>query len=286
LGQIFLIAHKQFCQTKKYAMTSHTYIGYREGDHKTPYAHFFDENMKSIPLYAVEALKNSPFQKGSIPPLSNILTLEKEGYCDIENGYTLEADASLRIAILTEMPNVSPKMWDWWFGWHGCMANRYKLWHPKAHQDAVWKDGQSHEGYIGRTSMIEEYIGKKLEKANIRFIDPTELGFDPQMINDKNKVVFICARLGYTQFPLDFGWLVHQIRAVEGGSEMRSRFWVGGEHIRIRANGFLPKILSKFLQKINRLPQQQAIDLLTHCAEEMNHLALFLPKIYDEFGKK
>ncbi|NJN35549.1 MAG: hypothetical protein HC817_16120, partial [Saprospiraceae bacterium] len=113
-----------------------TYIGYQENDHKTPYAGYFEENMKPIPPHVVQALRLSPFRAASLHPLSHIAVLQNEGNLEVENGYTLEEDGSIRIAILTEMPNVTPAMWDWWFGWHGCMANRYKLWHPKSHKDA------------------------------------------------------------------------------------------------------------------------------------------------------
>jgi hypothetical protein len=140
--------------------------------------------------------------------------------------------------------------------------------------------------YIGRTSLIEEFIGNKLEKASIRFISPTELGFYENEVADKSKVVYICARTGYIQYPIDFGWLVHQIRATENGSEMRSRFWMGGEHIAFRTENKIGKFGSKILQKIVKLPEQQAIDLMRHCSEEMNHLAKFLPELYYQIATK
>ena len=62
------------------------------------------------------------------------------GYADVECGYTLEADGSARLAILTPMPQVTPLMWHWWFGWHGDQDNKYKLWHPPAHVSTVWAD--------------------------------------------------------------------------------------------------------------------------------------------------
>ena len=68
-----------------------------------------------------------------------------------------------------------------------------------------------------------------------------------------------------------------------GGAEMRSRFWMGGRHIQLRVAGNAPRLLANGLQKVARLPVQQAKDLLTHGAEEMNHLAQFLPEIYAEF---
>ncbi|HRH43956.1 MAG TPA: hypothetical protein PKY82_20155 [Pyrinomonadaceae bacterium] len=259
------------------------YMGYKEEDYKTPYAKYFIENMFPIQPHVLEGLEKSPFPAGRLPPVREAKLLANDEYAEIETGYSLENDGSMRIAILTKMPRVTPQMWDWWFGWHGCRDNRYKLWHPKAHKSAQWQDGKDDEAYIGRTSIIQEYIGKSLELASISFVSPLTLGFSPRNIENKDKNVFICARVGYTKLPIDFGWLLHQIRATEDGAEMRSRFWFGGEHIKVRLQGKIPQAVSVFLQKVVPLPEQRAKDLLLHCAEEMNHLAQFLPEIYQEF---
>ena len=37
------------------------------------------------------------------------------------------------VTCITEMPQVTPKMIDWWFGWHMPETERYKLWHPRDH---------------------------------------------------------------------------------------------------------------------------------------------------------
>lgn len=259
-------------------------IGYSKEDWATSYAKFFTEGIAPIPESVLGALSTSPYSSEALLPVAQASYLLQPGYAAVETGYCLLPDGSARVAILTQMPEVIPVMWDWWFGWHGCQDNRYKLWHPLAHRSAKWKDGRSDLAYIGRTSMIEEYIGKNMEKASIRFVDPSELGFKSTQILDKSKVVVICARVGYTHYPLDFGWLAHQIRATESGSEMRSRFWMGGEHIQIRAKGILPRLLSKVLQKIRPISNQQAGEILQHCSEEMNHLAAFLPQLYAEMA--
>jgi DAPG hydrolase PhiG domain len=286
-----IFVKQYYLKSLKTKMMQPKYVGYRPEDRETPYAKYYSETIAPLSMPVEKALAESPFRAGSLPPLSKITDLCAVGYADLEEGFSFETDGSIHVAALTPMPNVSPKMWDWWFGWHGSLDNRYKLWHPKAHLSAAWQDGDGDTGqYIGRTSMIEEFIGNKLEKANIQFISPTELGFPQSVLQDKDKVVFICARIGDTQLPIDFGWLVHQVRATTDGTsrdsregaEMRSRFFLGGPHIQIRLRGWLPKQLSKLLQKVVRLPKKQARDLLMHCAEEMNHLAAFLPQIYAE----
>lgn len=255
------------------------YLGYRDEDRPTRYARFFDEAIAALPAHVLHELALLPRPAGMLPPLSEAKNLLRNGYADLETAYTLEPDGSGRVAVLTPMPGVTPAMWDWWFGWHGSHDNRYKLWHPKAHRSATWQDGdQTREAYIGRTSLIEEYIGPSLQKASIRFIDPAELG----LVSSPDSV-FICARAGLTEVPLDVGWLVHQVRRTEGGAEMRSRFWMGGEHIHLKMNGLVSDFVSSLIQRYRRISVSEVKNLFVHCAEEMNHAATFLPQLYTEF---
>lgn len=257
------------------------YVGYRDADQETPYARFYDEQILPLPPL-IQALVNEA--RSATEPsftLTDAPLLQQPGYLPLENGYLFLPDDSCTVAVRTEMPRVTPAMWDWWFGWHGSHDNRYKLWHPKAHISAVWADGRDDlSGYIGRTSLIQEYIGKSLEKASIRFVDPTELGFSAEQIADKNQVVYICARTGFSHLPVDFGWLVHQVRATETGAEMRSRFFMGGPHIQFRKGGAVGQMASQVAQALVKLNDEQALALLRHCSEEMSHLATFLPELY------
>ncbi|GAB4045335.1 DAPG hydrolase family protein [Spirosoma litoris] len=262
------------------------YIGYRPQDFNTRHAQYFNETILPLATHAQTALANSPFQPGALPPFSAANYLESEGYTDLENGYTKGADGSIHVAIRTHMPGVTPNMWDWWFGWHGCQNNRYKLWHPKAHVSAHWEDGRDEVSYIGRHSIIKEYIGEELQDAVIQFKSPTEFGFSTEAINNPEKAVYICARLGHPTLPVDYGYLVHQVRAVKGGSEMRSRFWLGGQYVNVRKAGVLAKLASDFLRKVRSLPKNFGPDLLKHCSEEMTHLAAFLPDLYAKFMKE
>jgi hypothetical protein len=261
------------------------YLGYTQEDCQTDYAHYYNEEIQALPVLVQNALAQSPFSAGSIPAFAEIRTMQNVGYSDVETGFTLEADGAAHVAVLTSMPRVTPQMWAWWFGWHGSKANRYKLWHPKAHVDARWEDGKDDIAYIGRHSVIEEYIGKNLEKAVIQFQQPTDLGFSPDVVQNSHEAVYICARIGHATLPIDFGWLLHHVRVVEGGSEMRSRFWMGGRYLQVRKEGMFADIVSRPLRKLQTVSEQQARDILTHCAEEMNHLAAFLPEIYSQLNQ-
>jgi hypothetical protein len=253
------------------------YTGYEAADYQMPYAKFYHDGVAPAQAHVAGALAASPVDH--LPPLGDVPNLLQAGYQPVETGYAAAPDGSLRVAVHTQMPSVLPRMWDWWFGWHGCRDNRYKIWHPLAHCSAQWQDGRDEVAYLGRTSHVVEYIGDTLARANVCFVYPATLGL-PATTDEQ---VFICGRLGYTRYPLDFGWLVHQIRRTPDGAEMRSRFWLGGPHIQIRSESGWGRGLSRLLQRTVRLPHRQAADLLQHCAEEMNNLATFLPALYSEF---
>jgi hypothetical protein len=157
-------------------------------------------------------------------------------------------------------------MWAWWFGWHGCDTRRYKLWHPRAHLSAAWKDGerdgdgtgrQGARRYVGRWSLIREYIGSTMVSGAIQFVAPSAMGLPP----DSDDAVAICARLGSGDAPVDAGWFIHHIRSTRGGAEVRP-------------------IASRILGT----SEATARNLLVHCAQEMNHLTGFLPDLYESFG--
>jgi len=66
---------------------------------------------------------------------------------------------------------------------------------------------------------------------------------------------------------------------------MRSRFWMGGPHIAVRkAPGVASLAVRPIASRVLGTPEATARNLLVHCAQEMNHLAGFLPELYEVFG--
>lgn len=266
------------------------YLGYHEGDEATPFGRFYRSEMAPLPPQVVEALALGAQAPALLGDLDSASDLCAGGYLPVENGYTIAPDGSSRVAVLTKMPGVSAEMWDWWFGWHGCDARRYKLWHPRAHLYAEWNDGpdlgrRGRERYVGRTSFVDEYIGATLAKAAIRFVPPPVLGIDEDELAPAKSRTMICARIGSSQFPVDAGWLLHDVRATEDGSEMRSRFWLGGRHIALRAGApGLGAVTTRLGGRVFRQGPTAAEALLVHCSQEMSHLASFLAELHAELS--
>ena len=251
----------------------------------SPYAHFYQPDMAPLPAHVREAIALGLQTVELLPPVASAPLLQSPGYWPVENGVTISPDGAFRIFVRTDMPGVTPAMWDWWFAWHGSHAQRYKLWHPRAHLHVAWADGRSDlHYYVGRTSQVVEYVGNQRLNLAIRFVSPASLGLDEARLRREGEVA-ICARGSMAGTPMETGWLIHHVRPVPGGSEMRSRFWLAGSNIRPRGmSGAAGALLGRVAAKFAPLTGNMAMELLVHCAQEMNHLAAILPELYASFG--
>jgi len=204
------------------------------------------------------------------------------------------------VSILTRMPGVTGGMWDWWFAWHGSDTSRYKLWHPDAHYFSAMGEDRSgnreltdRQRYIDNVSYVDEYLGEKRSPLTVRFFDPAKLGFAEAPAGGTT----IVARGGLSTMPVSFAWLIHQVRPTDDGCEMRSRFLVNDFEVlglpahsstgaagsilgNPAARGVAGKVLSRVAKQELRV---FGPNMLQHCAQEMNHLASFLPALYEEF---
>lgn len=264
------------------------YLGYTPAERaSSPYAAFFNPDLAPLPANVQEALLTGAVAHELLAPLSDAAALQAPGYQPVETGYTFTPDGGARIAVLNTMPGVTPAMWDWWFAWHGSDPQRYKLWHPRAHLHVAWADGRSDlPHYVGRTSHVVEYVGSQQYRATIRFVAPAELGLDEAKLRTQGETA-ICARIGMVVggIPAETGWLLHHIRPVAGGAEMRSRFWLGGETVRVAGlGGPLGRGIARVANALQKVQPHQVTELLVHDAQEMNHLASFLPELYARFG--
>lgn len=247
-----------------------------------PYARFWNPSMAPLSAAACAALHQGPVADDFLPPANAAQDIFFGDASPIENGFALPDDGSLRVACLTPMPGVTPSMLDWWFGWHSDSPERYKLWHPRAHVHAQWrsapKAGSSGRArYLGAVSVVDEYIGSDFIRGAIGFVPPRELGLsDPRL--DSGAMTAICARTAPVGAPIEAGRLIHQLRATESGYEMRSRFWLGGENM--RGVGPAGALATPIARRALRATEADARALFVHCAEEMAHLASFLPALH------
>ena len=264
----------------------HLHLGYSADERaQSPYAPFFRPAMAPLSESVRAALLNGAVAHELMPPLVDAGALQSGDDWTFETAYTLCPDGEARVFVHTPMPGVTPAMWDWWFSWHGDEAQKYKLWHPQAHVHVGWADGQGDLGhYVGRTSRVVEYVGSARMSLTIRFVRPRELGLDEDQLKASGEVA-ICARVALADGPVETGWLIHHLRPMAEGCEMRSRFWLGGGNVRPKAiSGPLGRLLGGLAARLAPIKPQQASDLLIHCAQEMSHLATILPQIFETFA--
>ncbi len=224
--------------------------------------------------YAAVAM---PFDMEKAHAIQDMNKLFDEGYLDMELGYCNLPDGTGVLANITQMPGVTPEMFDWWFAWHGVAPMRYKVWNPQQHYScqtrnmdkALDKSLSMKERYWDTVHDVYEDVGNGPQPVIINFRNPVDVGFDPEKMKDF-KGTIVCA--GNEKSPTI---MVHFIRPVEGGCELRSRFWIGysaidGKPVKTLPNGV-------------KLPLAPVKALLTHNIKEFTHLAAILPKLYEEF---
>jgi len=190
----------------------------------------------------------------------------------------------LVVACRTETPDVTPEMWDWWFGWHAVSSQRYRLWHPREHLSSAATEDRARlkdikARYIGVTSFVEERIGDdQVHKLAISFKAPAESGLDETKLASQGTA--ICARAALPSVFAEVSYLIHFVRRTPTGSEMLSRFWLG--HIRSTipiVGGFISRKLNTRNARIANNPDVFGLHLLRHCSEEMTHLSKILPRL-------
>ncbi len=252
------------------------------------YERFFRWEMEDLPPHVEAAVQQGEADAADALPLADAHRLLEPGPLALETGHARFDDGTVFVAVSTEFPGATPEMIDWWFAWHGEETERYKLWHPQAHLFTQWRYARGatpglgdRERYVGNTSWVDEYIGPALNRLAIRFRPPGELGLDESRFDDAGVGTAVCARVGFSDRPVDAGHLIHLMRRTENGCEMRSRFWIGDPHVRFLPEGNpVDRMLSTRAARGAMLPRRMGHHLLVHCAEEMNHLASFLPELY------
>ena len=269
-------------------MRRNHYEGMRPGDLEgKPYARFWQPQMALLPPEVADALRHGEQVRGHGIELSEAGKLLAPGYLPLENGFTRLANGQILVAVRTDMPGCTGAMFEWWMGWHCVESQRYKLWHPRAHvanaTREMWGDDPSlsdREKYM-TTHYVPEYIGDRLYKVRITFVDPRELLGEGVDLAAGGTTALVCGRVDLQQVPIHLGWLIHQIREHEGATEMRSRFWIGKPEVSRSSEGdFRDGVLGAAWFRRLVVPSDLGRQMVVHCAMEMNHLARFLPELY------
>jgi len=263
-----------------------------KSEKQNPYADYYYRASAAIPDAVLENIQHKTYTYQQALPFENINDLLLPGYLPMENGYCRMPDGSFFVAVRTEFPNATDKMFDWWFEWHAKEPFRYRIWYPECHFDLSVKVPESSDSnqpaYWYATHYPVEDIGLGKEKLSIHFVPPADFGFDVSLFSEANIVTTICGFVGSVDKRLkQQAYMCHLVRRSLGGFEMRSRFWIGRD---IRLNPFMgspiaEKLVNTRIGRMLSLPSKTGLARALHCAQEYNNLSKILPELYAVYGQ-
>jgi hypothetical protein len=142
------------------------------------------------------------------------------------------------------------------------------------------------EKYVDNPHRVVEYMGAKRLSLRIHL-----LGAEPYLNASRcagaGVETVVGARVGFPGWPFDFANLIHFVRRTDDGCEMRSRFWLGRvrwhtRRARVHGESYPWNRLLGHLS----VRESDARAMLVHCAMEMQHLASFLPDLFEALGRR
>lgn len=260
-----------------------------------PYAELYYKPLSPIPDKIINKLEEGPLPPDDVLKFENINLLLEPGYLKDEIGYCIMPDGSGFASMLTPMPHVTGEMLKWWFVWHPQESLRYKIWYPGVHIDISVQDMHKLNDtnlplqmrYLYNTNYPVEDIGNGIQKLYITFVPPEEFGFDVTRFKTSKVATVICGVVGYSALNVQHTYMVHLARKVQGGIELRSRFWLG-YHIKfnsIAQQSFINKIANSSIVKKIIITERVAKSMAYHCAAEYKNLAEILPHLYKKYKK-
>ncbi len=247
-----------------------------EREKETPYYKYYLRDMAPIPQEKLEMLANNPLTPETALPIADMNRLFEPGYLPGECGWTRMKDGSLTLANLTQMPGVTIEMFDWWFAWHGLEPMRYKIWDPEDHyyaqtqqpEIALDKSLPMKERYWNTHHDVIEDTGTGKMYLDIHFRNPADIGFDAEKLKDFDGTIVVS---GSESSP---AVMCHFARPIDGGIELRTRFWIGWCLKEGKLQPFPPGM---------QMPDVVAALMLAHNVKEFTNLATLLPEVYAEF---
>lgn len=243
-----------------------------EEQKKSPLYKYYQIPIDPVPEETREKIMAMSFDDGEGENLADLNDMFNDGYSHCEFGLFKNPDGGCLMSNLTQMPGVTADMFDWWFAWHGLDTYRYLLWDKEDHfyvqtqnvEQALDDSLSYRERFWNTEHILEEQVMPDMPPArtHLHFVHPTVVGFDADKFA-AFKGTIVC-----TPGP---AVMVHFLRPVEGGSELRTRFFMGYEPGK---KPYIPDF--PFFEEANKW-------MLMHNVKEFTHLAKILPELYNEF---
>lgn len=255
-------------------------------DRAKSYFKYYLKPLEPVPAEKLAAIHPEPGDWHDALDIHDRNDLFKPGYLPGEFGWWSMPDGTALIANKTFFPGVNGEMFDWWFAWHPIDRLRYAIWDPEDHYDVQLQDREKalnmalsmRERHWGSVHYVWEDIGLGgVDMLKISFHRPGEMGYDESLVDTEHCSALVCANCtvyGRGVQPDVPVVMTHFLRPVEGGSELRSRFWFGWQIVDGKAVKSIPDGVA--------VPAAGPLALLRHNAAEFTNLAAILPQVYRE----
>ena len=139
------------------------------------------------------------------------------------------------------------------------------------------------EKYRNNPNYVTEYLGTESADLDLTITDPSVF-FDETRFEEANVGTAVCCVVGLRDAPISLGVLIHLYQDTDDGCELRSRFW--GCHFPFRdlsVEEVRDTVAQSTFSGDQCMPLKMGRDLLAHNGTEYNHLATFLPDLYDDY---
>ena len=256
-------------------------------DRRKSYFKYYEQDVEQGDAAKHARVDEGPFDNALCTRVQDRADLFKPGELPGEFGWWLLEDGTAATANDTFMPGVTAEMFDWWFAWHPIDRLRYAIWDSEDHYDVYLDDPARalddtltvRERHWGSVHHVWEDAGVgHADLLQISFKRPGEMGYDESLIGTDVCFTIVCANgltLGSGPIPDSPAVMTHFLRPVEGGSVLRSRFWMGW---RINEQGEAEKGIPDGVS----IPAPIVSGLLHHNIKEFANLARILPSLYAE----
>ena len=235
-------------------------------------------------------LRKGPIENSKALAWEDRTKLSDPGDLSVENGYSTLSDGTRFIAVRTRFPGCTAEMIDWWFKWAqkgGRETICYKIWYPGAHyamSEMPTPGYQRRKGdkyHWGMTRFPVEDIGSGVGKLRLDFVNPREFGFD----GEPEGGTILCCRVGMPDGSFKHTEFIHYVRPIQGGVEMRSRFWQLRKIEPMAGGSEVPQAVRDMFDRQKSVVGPEAgSGMAFHCATEYAQLAGFLAELYRKYG--
>ncbi len=251
------------------------------------YYKYYSKEFAAVPKEKLDFLK-APYRKMEDGlDINDRNKLFEPGYLPDEQGIFPTAQGGAVVANRTFFPGSNGEMLQWWFGWHGVDPLRYAIWDPYDHYDLEISFADRAKILDPATPIPQKcydvlhvvteslVMGDAPVPLYLWFSDPAKLGYDASKIFTEACSFMVCANV---EIKTPMGHLpvvmTHMARDIEGGCELRTRFWMGYNIINGQAQYLMPGGAS--------FPQKVCEELLSHNFNEFTNLSVLLPQVYAE----